>query len=94
MVRSRSFDDQFAWATEKEPSYQGRPRPIIPLSVHGAVKQYMARRAPLLLCPVCERSVAAEGRCATCEARDLRRVECECCWLAPGEAHACGKEAA
>lgn len=91
MPRS-SFDDRYAWALEKEPTYTGRPRPVIPLSYGGAVKAYFARQTPITRCSVCERMTSGAETCAVCIETGARRVECECGYLREGEQ--CGCEVA
>jgi hypothetical protein len=89
---SKSFDDRWERDLEREPTYVGRPRPVIALSVFGTVKQYIERSKPVSRCSVCEKPTAGL-RCAECQARNAQRVDCECGFLYEGEAHTC-KEAA
>lgn len=83
MGNNLSADERWERAIEHEPSYAGRPRPIIPLAYGGAVRQYVERRtAESLRCSCCERLLFGcvtdeQGRCAVCAHDDL--VRCEAC---------------
>lgn len=77
MSKRLSFDTRLARDLEREPSYRGRPRPIIPLSVFGTVRQYIERSKPVSRCSVCEKPTAGL-RCGECQAGDAKPCACGC----------------